>query len=247
MIKLSTQSIALCTGLLGLGLRFRVRYIRNPVYPNTGLCRLQNILWAVSAGDWNSRGPEYVRKFRYSNRVRYKSNWLYFSHQIFLQILCVNAELRSATITKNGWHRNKYSGHSIDDCILSGDSGNRTVGQLVQNQTEVAASRPECSGTWAGHCRWQGHWHVRRHFYHDRSVSDWNFKICRVVNNNWISCLLFYIHSTVSQADSLSSQLWTTLGAHRNLCAFPAISVFVFGPHRQQRSIEKRKPTRGLY
>ena len=37
---------------LGLGLRFRVRfrYIRNPIYQT-----VQNILWAVSARDWNSR------------------------------------------------------------------------------------------------------------------------------------------------------------------------------------------------
>ena len=49
------QSIALIPDWLG-GLRFRVRYIRNPVYPNTENCT-KHILWAVSARDWNSRGP----------------------------------------------------------------------------------------------------------------------------------------------------------------------------------------------
>ena len=39
---------------LGLGLRFRVRFIRNPVYPNIRLY-VQSILRAVSARDWNSR------------------------------------------------------------------------------------------------------------------------------------------------------------------------------------------------
>ena len=61
------------TGLVGLGLRFRVRHISNPVYPNTTLyktyCDCELFL-----RDWNSRSG--MCEFRY-NRVRYKSNWLY--------------------------------------------------------------------------------------------------------------------------------------------------------------------------
>ena len=67
---LTTQSIALIPDWLGL--RFRVRYIRNPVYPNTRLCtRTKHTASCFCAGLKFS--VRYVRKFRY-DRVRYKSN-----------------------------------------------------------------------------------------------------------------------------------------------------------------------------
>ena len=62
------QSIALIPDWLGL--RFRVRYIRNPVYPNTTLYKTY---CEVFLRDWNSRSDRC--EFRY-NRVRYKSNWM---------------------------------------------------------------------------------------------------------------------------------------------------------------------------
>ena len=64
------QSIALIPDWLGL--RFRVRYIRNPVYPNT---RLYKTYCELFLRDWNSRSG--MCEFRY-NRVRYKSKSLYF-------------------------------------------------------------------------------------------------------------------------------------------------------------------------
>ena len=50
------------------GLRFRVRYIRNPVYPNTRLCTKHTVKLFLRAGLWNSRSVRYVREFRYNNR-----------------------------------------------------------------------------------------------------------------------------------------------------------------------------------
>ena len=52
------------TGLVGLGLRFRVRYTRNPVYPNTGLCTKHTVSCFCAAG-LKFSAVRYVREFRH--------------------------------------------------------------------------------------------------------------------------------------------------------------------------------------